>query len=212
MFEKINKVLILGPHPDDGEFSSGGTINKLIEDGKEVYYAVFSLCEKSVPKEFPSDALKYELLNSCKVLGIKQENIRLYNYEVREFPKYRQEILEELVSLNREIKPDLVFIPSASDIHQDHKTVYEEGIRAFKFCNLLGYEMPWNNFSFSSSLYVVLNENQINKKIESINRYETQKFRSYSSEDFVKSLSKLRGIQIKETYAESFEIIRWIEK
>jgi len=170
------------------------------------------LCEKSVPKEFPSDALKYELENSCKVLGIKKENTKVFGYEVREFPKFRQEILEDLVKLNREIKPDLVFMPAQSDIHQDHHTIYQEGIRAFKFCNLLGYEMPWNNFSFSSSMYVVVDQDNIDKKIESINQYETQKFRPYSSEDFVLSLSKLRGIQIKETYAESFEIIRWIVK
>ena len=137
MFESINKVLILGPHPDDGEFSSGATISKLISLGKDVHYAVFSLCEKSVPKEFPPDALKYELENSCNVLGIKKENTKVFNYEVREFPRFRQEILEDLVALNREIKPDLVFMPAKSDIHQDHHTIYQEGTRAFKFCNLL---------------------------------------------------------------------------
>ncbi len=212
MFEKIDRVLVLGPHPDDGEFSSGATISRLIDEGKEVYYAVFSLCEKSVPKEFPPDALKYELENSCKVLGIKQENVTIFSYEVREFPKYRQEILEDLVKLNKQIKPDLVFLPSSSDIHQDHFTIYQEGVRAFKFCNLLGYEMPWNNFSFSSSIYVVVSKDNINKKIAAIDEYETQKFRPYSGEEFVVSLSKLRGIQIKETYAESFELIRWIVK
>ena len=39
-------------------------------------------------------------------------------------------------------------IPSESDVHQDHQTIYNESIRAFKFSSILGYEMPWNNRFF----------------------------------------------------------------
>jgi LmbE family N-acetylglucosaminyl deacetylase len=49
---KFKRVLILAPHTDDGEFGCGGTINKLIEEGSEIYYAAFSACEQSVLKEF----------------------------------------------------------------------------------------------------------------------------------------------------------------
>ena len=31
-FKGIKKALFLGPHPDDAEFSSGGTIAKLLEN------------------------------------------------------------------------------------------------------------------------------------------------------------------------------------
>ena len=42
MFQGIQKALMLAPHPDDGEFSSGGTLKKLIEEGVEVFYVAFS--------------------------------------------------------------------------------------------------------------------------------------------------------------------------
>ena len=136
----------------------------------------------------------------------------MFDFEVREFPKYRQEILEALIVLKKEINPDLVFIPSSSDVHQDHKTIHEEGIRAFKYCSLVGYEMPWNNFGFTSYVYVALSEAQIDKKIGALDLYETQKHRSYSNVDFVTSLATLRGVQIQEKFAESFELIRFIER
>jgi len=209
-FSSFSSIMILGPHPDDMEFSCGGTISKLISLGLEIHYVVFSMCEKSVPAGMPKDIIKQELLKSTKYIGIEDDNIHLYDYEVREFPKFRQEILEDMVILNKKVKPDLVFLPSPNDLHQDHKTICEEGIRAFKYSSILGYEMPWNNFSFNSVLYVTLSEDEINKKIQGIEIYKSQQFRSYSNEDFVKSLAKLRGIQVKSNYAESFEIIRFL--
>jgi LmbE family N-acetylglucosaminyl deacetylase len=208
-FQGINKVLFLGPHPDDVEFSSGGTLTKMLESGIEVHYAVFSVCEKSIPPGFCPGAIKEELFRVTDFLGIKKENLHLFDFEVRVFPQYRQEILEEMVKLNRLIKPDIVFLPNGSDIHQDHKTIYEEGVRAFKYSRLLSYELPWNNFVLLSNLYVILKERHLKKKIEALKLYKTQEFRPYNSEEYLQSLMKMKGMQINEKYAETFQILRW---
>ena len=100
--------------------------------------------------------LKKRWTNPLKFLGVDKTKVYKHAFPVREFPSVRQEILETLVKLNAEIKPELVFIPSSSDIHQDHKTLHEEGIRAFKYTSILGYEMPWNNFAFKSYIYISL--------------------------------------------------------
>jgi len=208
-FSEIKKVLFLGPHPDDAEFSSGGTMTKLLENNIEIHYAVFSMCEKSIPSGFGPGAIKAELLEVVDFMGIKKENLYLYDFEVRVFPQYRQEILEEMVQLNLRIKPDLVFLPGRSDIHQDHQTIFNEGIRAFKHTRLLAYEMPWNNFAFLSNLYVALEERHLQNKINALKLYKTQSFRLYSDEEYLKSLMVIKGHQIKEKYAETFEILRW---
>jgi len=208
-FEEIKKVLILGPHPDDAEFSSGGTIAKLIESNVEIHYAVFSMCEKSIPVGFSPGAIKEELLKAVDFMGIRKEFLYLFDFEVRVFPQYRQEILEELYRLNKQIQPDLVLLPSSSDIHQDHKTIYEEGVRIFKQSRLLSYEMPWNNFAFLSNLYVSLNESHVQKKIDTLKLYKSQTFRQYSDEEYLKSLLRIKGLQINEKYAETFQILRW---
>jgi LmbE family N-acetylglucosaminyl deacetylase len=210
LIKQINKVLLLGPHPDDIEFGCMGTVLKLMQSGVEVHYAVFSMCEKSVPEGMPKDIIKQELLTVARAINLPEKNLHLFNYEVRCFPQYRQEILEDMIMLNKNIHPDLVFLPSSADIHQDHQTIHNEGKRAFKFNMALGYELPWNNFNFNTDFYTVLDETLVKRKIELINLYSSQKFRNYSDEEFLKSLLRIRGTQIKTPYAEAFEVIRLI--
>lgn len=207
-----DNVLILAPHTDDGEFGCGGTISWLLEKGKNVFYVAFSSAEKSVPEGMPKDTLRKEVKEATKVLGIKPENLILYNYEVRDFPIHRQEILEDMIKLSMEIEPSLVFLPSTFDTHQDHKTITEEGFRAFKRTSMLGYEVPWNNLSFNTNSFYFLEERHIQKKIDALKCYESQKFRSYATEEFIQSLARVRGTQIGAHYAEVFEVIRWIMK
>ena len=204
------KILVLAPHTDDGEFGCGGTIAKYVEQGAEVYYAAFSLAEESVPEPFPKNILEVEVKAATKVLGITPNHLLLFKYPVRRFAQFRQEILEDLVKLNKEIEPDLVFMPSLNDLHQDHTTIANEGLRAFKRTSILCYEMPWNNIIFSTQSFVKLNEFHINQKIKALKCYESQMGRPYASEEFIRSLAITRGTQIGVKYAEVFEVIRWI--
>ncbi|MFW5983303.1 MAG: PIG-L deacetylase family protein [bacterium] len=204
------KILILAPHTDDGELGCGATITKFIEEGKEVFYVAFSICEESVPEGFPEDILATEVKEATSVLGIKPENLIVKRFKVRRFPEFRQQILEEMVLLNKQIKPDLVFMPSSFDVHQDHKVIFEEGRRAFKKCSLLGYEFMWNNFAFNSNCSIAVEERHIEKKIQSIKAYKSQESRFYASDKLVNGLAHFRGLQISRNYVEAFEVIRWI--
>jgi LmbE family N-acetylglucosaminyl deacetylase len=203
-------VLIISPHTDDGEYGCGGTISKLLDNGTNVYFLVFSICEESVPKEFPEDILKSECINSSKVFNLPDENLFIQDFPVRNFHKFRQDILEKLVYFRNLIKPDLVFIPSSYDTHQDHRVIHQEGKRAFKMSSILGYEIPWNNYSFSNDLFITLNSNNVEKKISSIDKYESQQFRFYANEEKVRSLAMFRGSQISTDFAEAFEVLRII--
>lgn len=98
MISKFKKVFVLAPHTDDGELGAGGGgIAKLIENGSNVYYFAFSTAEKSVKKNLPKDILKTEVKEATKRLGLKNENLIIYNYEVRKLNYVRQEILENLI-------------------------------------------------------------------------------------------------------------------
>jgi len=202
------KILVISPHTDDGELGCGGTIAKFIEEGHVVDYVALSSCEKSVPQGCPADILKKEVKKATKVLGI--QNPILYEYEVREFPKYRQAILDTLIDLRKTLQPEIVFTPSSYDTHQDHSTIYQETYRAFKQCTILGYEQPWNNITFNTLAFISLREEHIQKKIDALNCYETQKTRSYLNPAFIRGLASTRGTQIEEKYAEAFEVIKWV--
>lgn len=201
-----NNILILAPHTDDGELGCGASISKYIAEGKQVTYIAFSTCSQSLPKDLPSDTLSKECAAATKALGI-QKTIFL-DFEVRRLLFHRQEILEELIKINKELQPQTVFLPARHDVHQDHQVIYAEGLRAFKNCNVLGYELPWNNFSFQPNYFEKLQEQHLKNKIAALKEYKSQSGRKYMNEEFIRSLAVVRGMQANTDFAEAFEIYR----
>lgn len=205
-----DSILVLAPHTDDGELGCGGSIAKFAEEGKKVHYAAFSLCSKSLAAGLPADTLAHECRKATMTLGIPAENITLLDFEVRQFPKLRQDILEELVKLNKRINPAVVFIPSSTDIHQDHGVIHTEALRAFKNSSQLGYELPWNHSEFRSTFFISLTAAHVAKKAVALTAYRSQAQRKYMQEDFIRSLAKVRGVQSNAEYAEAFEVYKMI--
>ncbi len=206
---KNKKILVLAPHTDDGELGCGGSISRMVNDGAKVFYAAFSTAEESVPEGMPKNILKTEVTAATKVLGIS-DNLIIYNYQVRKLNYSRQDILENLIKLKKNINPDIIFQPSLNDIHQDHLTIAQEGVRAFKDRTILGYELIWNNLQFSTQAFMILSKNNIEKKYESLQSYDSQKNRTYLTKDFIFSLATVRGVQIGTKYAEAFELVRMV--
>ncbi len=206
------RILILSPHVDDGELGCGGTIAKLVEQGEEVHYLALSAAEKSIPKGFPKDTLRHEVLEAMKILRVPQKNVKVLDFEVREFPRFRQRILDTLIELRKDINPNTVFTPSLKDLHQDHQVTTNEALRAFKktASTILGYEQPWNYITFDTVMFVVLNERHVNLKIKALEKYKSQKAREYLNPEFVRSLARTRGVPVGEEYAEAFEVMRWV--
>lgn len=207
---KQKNILVLAPHTDDGELGCGATIAKAIRAGATVTYIAFSAAEESVDSGFPADQLVTEVKEATAVLGVKPENLIVYRYKVRKLNFVRQEILEKLIALRPQINPDIVFIPSQTDIHQDHSTIAEEGIRAFKYTNILGYELVWNNLSFKTDCFITVDQQDLDLKIKALSCYKTQAGKSYMDPEFHQSLARVRGVQMGGVYAEAFQVIRWI--
>jgi len=208
---KSRTFLMLGPHTDDVELGCGGTVARFLEEGDtEIHVAVFSTAADSVPKGFPKHALKDEFYRAMNVLGVPRRNLKVYDYSVRKLSYSRQDILEELVRLRKAIDPGTVFLPSGQDLHQDHQTVYWEGVRAFKEITMWGYELPWNTITFPARGFVTLEARHLAKKWEALKEYKTQFSvgRPYFSLDYVKGIAMVRGVQVKSKYAEAFDVVR----
>ncbi len=205
-----SSVLVLAPHTDDGEIGCGGTIAKYVDEGASVFYAAFSAARTSVRPEFPPDILETEVRQATTVLGIREDRLRVFDFPVRNFPQHRQDILQQIIDLRDEINPDIIFVPSPNDIHQDHQVIAQEGLRAFKRHTLLGYEEPWNNIVFETRCFIPLQEGQVQRKIDALQCYRSQGHRIYLDAEFIWSLARTRGTQIEGGYAEAFEVLRWI--
>jgi LmbE family N-acetylglucosaminyl deacetylase len=202
------RALVLAPHTDDGEFGCGGTMVRLVEAGVDVRYVAFSIATKSLPDGFPPDTLAREVKEATTELGIPAESLTVHDFEVRTFPERRQDILELLIGLWEEWKPDAVFQPSLHDVHQDHQVIAAEGLRAFKRTTVLGYEIPWNNFDFSYQAYFALTEAHIDRKVAALTRYASQQHRRYSDPEYIRNVARTHGINVNREYAEVFQVYR----
>lgn len=189
-------VVVLAPHTDDAELGCGGTIAKLIERGYDVYVYAFDV----------GKANEEEYFRALRKLGAKAKLFK--SFHTRYFHKLRQEILDKLIEIRKEIEPVKVFVPAQSDCHQDHQVITQEAIRAFKHCSIYGYEAYWNSFGFRNDMYTILSGDHLSKKCESLSEYESQNAKAYFNEDNIIAMARVRGVQAGSEYAECFEVIR----
>jgi len=202
----FKKVLVLAPHADDSEVSCGGTISRFSREGKEIYIAVFSETYDGIEKGRIG-----EFFNAVSVLGVPKKNLFIYNFKDRRLNENRQDILEILREIGKQVNPDLVLMPSLEDIHQDHQVISNEGLRAFqKEANIFGYEYPWNHLVFHTTCFVKLEEEDLEKKIKAMAEYKSQQDRTYFNPEVIRGWALTRGVAVKTRYAESFEVIKLI--
>ena len=206
------RVLVLSPHTDDAELGCGGTIARLLALGAEVSVVAFSLAQESLPPGSAPDRLRGEFLGAMGALGVDPKRSFLYDYPVRRFSLHRQELLDELVELRGNLCPEVVFVTSSTDVHQDHQVMHAEAVRLFKDHTLWGYELPWNTLRFSAQAFVVLNQENVQRKCAALAEYKSQfeLQRPYFNDEFVKGLARVRGMQVRTEYAEAFEVVRVI--
>jgi N-acetylglucosamine malate deacetylase 1 len=169
MFKNKN-ILVLSPHTDDETLGCGGFINKLSKDN-DIFFICFSYCDK--------EELKDEYRNAIKVLcdGV-EPYYEILDFKVRYFD--RQEVLDTLIKIKRQINPDVILCNSGYDIHQDHLTVHNESIRAFKDKTILGYCHHWNVIGKSDlRLLIDLDGDNVNSKKNAMDQYKSQSNREY---------------------------------
>ena len=207
----MRNILVLAPHTDDAELGCGGTMARFLEEGAIVTVAAFSTAAASLPEGMPEDQLEREFRAAMDSLGVSADRVLVYGYVVRRLSYSRQEVLEELVKLRSQYTPDMVLLPSGSDLHQDHQVIHNEGLRAFKDITIWGYELPWNHVTFPAQAFVTLQESHLEAKWLALQAYHSQlaKGRAYFQREFIEGLARVRGVQVNANLAEAFEVIRF---
>ena len=94
------------------------------------------------------------------------------------------------------------------DVHHDHQTIAQEGLRAFKRTTILGYEIPWNNYDFSYGCYVALEERHVERKVAAVRHYASQQHRRYANAEYIWNLARVHGTNVNREYAEVFQVYR----
>ena len=201
------KVLFLGAHPDDIELGCGALLHHIVRH-TDVLCVTLSDNQKNPDLQ----NVKSEHLESMAVLGVPKEKIILGPFTTRIFHDSRQEILEFFLKLRREFRPDLIFVHSKQDIHQDHLTMTDEALRAFRGITVLGFDVVRSSYGFFPHFIVEVTEEDVNKKIEALSKYETYRDRYYFNSELTRAIMLRHGAIGECPYAEGFDILRIVGK
>ena len=197
------RVLFLGAHPDDIELGCGALLHHIVRH-TDVLCVTLSDNQKNPDLK----NVKEEHYESMGVLGVPEEKIILGPFTTRVFPEARQEILEYFLKLRRDFAPDLIFVHSRQDVHQDHLTMTDEALRAFRGITVLGFDVVRSSYGFFPHFLVEVTEEDVNKKIEALSKYETYRDRYYFNRDLTRSIMVRHGALAERSFAEGFDILR----
>jgi N-acetylglucosamine malate deacetylase 1 len=197
------RVLFLGAHPDDIELGCGALLHHIVRQ-TEVLCVTLSDNQKNPDLQ----NVRSEHLGSMAILGVPNEKIVLGPFTTRIFPDARQEILEYFLRLRKDFKPDLIFVHSKQDVHQDHLTMTDEALRAFRGITVLGFDVVRSSYGFFPHFLVEVTEEDVNKKIEALACYETYRDRYYFNRELTRSIMVRHGALAECPFAEGFDILR----
>ena len=199
------RIFFIGAHPDDIEIGCGALIAN-IQKSTEVFCITLSDNQEN---PLLKNVVR-ELYESMRILGVDEKHVFLENFKTRRFKHSRQEILEYLFSMNKRYQPDMVFVHSNADLHQDHGTATQESLRVFRGTSLFGYDVIRSSYGFFPTLLIEVNESDVEKKIEALAAYQTYKTKYYFSPELTRAIMIRNGAISEKKYAEGFEILRMI--
>jgi len=200
-------VLFLGAHPDDIELGCGALLHHMV---KQTDILCVTLSDNQKNPDLQN--VKNEHYESMAVLGVSKEQIILGPFTTRIFHDSRQDILEYFLKLRRDFKPDLVFVHSKQDVHQDHNTMTDETLRAFRGTTVLGFDVVRSSHGFFPHFLVEVSEADVNKKIEALSCYETYRDRYYFNKELTRAIMLRHGALAELPFAEGFDILRIVGK
>lgn len=202
-----NKICFIGAHPDDIELGCGALISNI---SKTSHIDIVCVTLSKNQKNPHNKNLIQEHFKSLTSLNIHKENIIFGDFETRKFSSSRQEICDFLFEIKRNIAPDIIFVHSFSDAHQDHEVLSKETLRVFRVNTILGFEIPSSSYKFAPSLFIEVDEEDVQNKIRALMHYKTYNDKYYFSQDAIKSTIIRNGILIEKKYAEAFDVIKMI--
>lgn len=108
-------VLAIGAHPDDIELGCGGTIIKLISEGKKV--GIIDLTEGELGTRGTRETRYEEAAKAAEILGVSErENLGFRDGFLNNSEDYQLKIVEKI----RKYRPEIVFANAIDDRHPDH--------------------------------------------------------------------------------------------
>jgi len=202
---KSEVLIAIGAHPDDVELGCGGTLNSAVKAGKRVIAIVLTRGEKGGDPKIRCNECEKGLAK----LGVTE--VHFGDFPDTGIPN-SFEAVSFLESFYNEGKAETILTHSVNSMHQDHRQVGWLSMEAFRHSpRILAYETPRVTSAFSPVYYIDISDS-IKAKIAALKCHKSQYERKYLQYDSVINLASFRGHQVNVSYAEAFEVVRFVEK
>ncbi|HJY63513.1 MAG TPA: PIG-L deacetylase family protein [Ignavibacteria bacterium] len=201
----MQNILAIGPHPDDIELGCFGTMARLKNEGNIIHFLILTRGEGG---SINGDRIK-EAEESASLIKAK---LFIENLPDR-FISDGWETISIVEKYIEQIKPNQVFIPTASDTHQDHRATFNASLVACRpVKEIYAYETPSTSRNFTPNIFVDITK-FIDIKMKAIKIHISQGGKGYMADRAIKGLAEYRAFDIflNDRYVEGFDAIKVVK-
>jgi len=189
------RIAAIGAHFDDVEIGCGGTLQKHIKNGDEVYIVITSADEFRTG--LPESRMK-EQLEVMKLLGLPRSRLITFS---RDLPT------EHIVSKLDEFQFELVFAHYQEDTHQDHRrsSYIAQSVSRKRTTTIIFYESG-SSLRFQPNIFSIID---FDFKLKLLESYRSQIDRQSINIDIIRKKNHYLGSLVSDdvdTYAEGFVV------
>lgn len=214
-------VLAIGTHPDDIEIGCGGVLSLLKKQGYELIHLVVTSGEEGGHSNLKHQLAERRENEAKKSAELLMANDVIFFREADGLTMFTKETKVRLISVLRQLRPDIIFTHARSDRFPDHQVVHQltkaailaaagpwypsAGMSTHQVKEVYGYEV-WNPISeYQLSIDI---SSVIEQKIRAIQIHHSQ-IGEISYAEAIRGLARYRGIMsMTGEYAEVFEVIK----
>ena len=222
----MNKTLIIAVHPDDETLGCGGTLLKHKANGDKIHWLIVTNIKES--DGFKKDLVtrrnneinkvsKMYAFDSVHKLGLSTMTVDEYSMS---------ELIRKISKVINEVKPNIIYLPFKSDVHSDHRHVFDASYsctKSFRYPFIKKIYMvetlsetefapSTKEDSFIPNVFVDIS-NFMDKKLEIMRVFKSEmgEHPFPRSERNLLALATLRGATAGCDYAESFVLLKEVK-
>lgn len=207
-------VLAIGAHFDDIELGCGGALSKHVAAGDKVhaYVATVSGFLNEENKIIRANEVAIEEGKAAMaILGVELTCGYFHTLEV----EFTETINAQIVRLVQDKQIEKVYTHWVGDIHHDHQAVAKASLHSCRHVpRMLMYRSNWyhSNLDFRGAFYVDIT-NYLQTKMDSLMAHKSEMDRTREKwVSFFTHEAENAGQKIGVTYAEVFELVKWLDE
>jgi LmbE family N-acetylglucosaminyl deacetylase len=223
----MRKVIVISAHPDDEILGAGGTLLKHKKAGDVIAWIIVTeLSERNGFSKERVESRKVEIDKVAAMIGFSSV-FQLQYPTMNLNPEIMNEMIPRISAIFSDFKPEIVYVMNRSDAHSDHRYTFDAVAactKSFRYPyikKVLMYECI-SETEFAPQLpekvfipnYFVDISDFFNKKLEIMQIYESElaEHPFPRSNRNIEALATFRGASVGVEYAESFQIVKIIDK